>query len=321
MKRVLITGANGFVGNRLCGILPDRGYMVRAAVRQFHPAMNCNLQDRIAVGDISQGINWTKALQDVDCIVHLAARVHVMKDSTIDPLVEYRKINVDATLNLARHAAMAGVHRFIFISTIKVNGEQSSPGKPFTEKDIPAPCDPYGISKYEAEKQLRELADKTGMEMVFIRPVLVYGGGVKGNVASMMEYLCKGIPLPFGAIHNQRSLVALDNLIDLIITCINHPAAVNQTFFVSDGEDMSTTDLFRRMAKALDVSSKLVPVPEKLLMSGFIVLGQRALALRLLGSLQVDITKAKVLLGWSPPIKVEVALGDAAHFYLDSIHS
>jgi len=302
-------------------MLPERGYRIRAAVRQVVTSINCNIRDMVAVGDINQCTNWKKALQDVDCIVHLAARVHVMRESTIDPLAEYRKINVDATLNLARQAALADVHRFIFLSTIKVNGEQTSPGKPFTEEDIPAPSDPYGISKYEAEKKLRELADDTGMEVVIIRPVLVYGPGVKGNVVSMMEYLCKGIPLPFGAIHNQRSLVALDNLIDLIVTCINHPAAVNQTFFVSDGEDMSTTDLVKRMAKALNVSLKLVSVPERLLMFGAIILGRRALALRLLGSLQVDITKARVLLGWNPPIKVEAALRATAHFYLDSIRS
>jgi nucleoside-diphosphate-sugar epimerase len=283
--------------------------------------MNCNIRNRVAVGDISLATNWKNALQNVDCVVHLAARVHVMEDSSIDPLIKYRKINVDATLNLARQAAQAGVHRFIFISTIKVNGEQSSPGKPFTEKDVPAPIDAYSISKYEAEQELRKLADRTGMEVVVIRPVLVYGPGVKGNFASMMHYLCKGLPLPFGAIHNQRSLIALDNLVDLIITCIGHPAAANQIFFASDGEDMSTTDLFKRMAGALNLPLRLIPIPEKFLMLGATLLGKRALALRLLGSLQVDITKAQALLGWSPQVKVEKAFCDTAHFYLESVRS
>lgn len=320
MKRVLITGANGFVGSRLCRVLQERGYIIRAALRQVDPSINCNIRDRVAVGNIGQGTNWKKALHSVDCVVHLAARVHVMQDSTIDPLAEYRKINMDATLNLARQAALNGVHRFIFISTIKVNGEQTLPGKPFTEKDVPAPSDPYSISKYEAEKKLQELADDTGMEMVIIRPVLIYGPGVKGNVVSMMKYILKGIPLPFGAIHNQRSLVALDNLVDLICICVEHVAAANQVFLVSDGNDVSTTELFKRMAEALNVPSRLIPIPEKMLMLGASILGKQTLALRLLGSLQVDIAKAQELLGWSPPVKMKAALSETARHFLDNTH-
>ncbi len=321
MKRVLVTGANGFIGNRLCKVLLKSGYAVRAGFRQLNSSINCIIQDQVIVGDINLSTNWKNALQNVDCIVHLAARVHVMKDSAIDPLAEYRKVNVDGALNLARQAAQAGVHRFIFISTIKVNGEQTFPGRPFTEKDVPVPVDPYGISKYEAEKKLRALADETGMEVVIIRPVLVYGPGVGGNFASMMYYLCKGIPLPFGAIHNQRCLLALDNLVDLLVTCIDHPSAANQIFLVSDGKELSTTELLRRMATALNVPSRLIPIPEKLLMLGATILGKQAVVLRLLGSLQVDITKTRVFLGWSPPVRADEALHDAACHFLENSHS
>ena len=320
MKRVLVTGANGFVGNRLCRVLHEKGYIIRAAFRQVVPTINCCIRDRVAIGDISLGTNWEKSLHNMDCIVHLAARVHVMQDSTIDPLAEYRKINVDATLNLARQAAQTGVRRFIFLSTIKVNGEQTLPGKPFTEKDVPEPRDPYSISKYEAEKQLQELADETGMEMVIIRPVLVYGPGVKGNFASMMHYLRKGVPLPFGAIHNRRSLVALDNLVDLIFICIEHSAAANQVFLVSDGNDVSTTELFKQMAEALNLSSRLIPIPERLLMLGATILGKQAFALRLLGSLQVDISKAVDLLEWNPPVRMKEALRETARHFLENTH-
>jgi len=320
VKRVLVTGANGFVGNRLCRVLLKSGYAVRAVLRRSNSSIDCIIQDRVIVGDISLSANWKKALQNMDCIVHLAARVHVMKDSAIDPLAEYRKINVDATLNLARQAAQVGVHRFIFLSTIKVNGEQTQPGVPFTEKDIPAPADPYSISKYEAEKKLLKLAARTSMEVVIIRPVLVYGPGVKGNFASMMYYLYKGFPLPFGAIHNQRSLVALDNLVDLIEICINHPSAKNQVFLMSDGVDLSTTELFKQIAVALNVSPRLIPVPEKLLLLGATIFGKQALALRLLGSLQVDIAKAQALLGWNPPVKVDEAFRDAACHFLENVH-
>lgn len=321
MKRVLVTGANGFVGNRLCRVLPARGYRIRAAVRQAAASINCKIRDMVVVGDISRSTNWETSLDGVDCIIHLAARVHVMKDSAIDPLAEYRKVNVDGALNLARQAAQAGVHRFICISTIKVNGEQTFPGRPFTEENVPVPVDPYGISKYEAEKKLRALADETGMEVVIIRPVLVYGPGVGGNFASMMNYLCKGIPLPFGAIHNQRCLLALDNLVDLIVICIDHPSAANQIFLVSDGQELSTTELLRKMAMALNVPSRLMPIPEKLLMLGATILGKQAVALRLLGSLQVDITKTRVLLGWSPPVRAGEALHDTAIHFLENVRS
>jgi nucleoside-diphosphate-sugar epimerase len=241
-------------------------------------------------------------------VIHAAARAHIMKDEVADPLAEYRRVNVDGTLNLARQAAAAGVKRFIFISSIKVNGEQTPLGQPFTADDTPAPEDAYGISKWEAEQGLQQLATETGMEVVIIRPPLVYGPGVKGNFASMIKLVAKGLPFPLGAIHNQRSLVAVDNLVDLIITCIDHPVAANQVFLAGDGQDLSTTELLRGVAKAMGKPARLIPVPSSLLMLGATLLGKKAVAQRLLGSLQVDIAKARNLLGWEPPVSVEEGL-------------
>jgi len=231
-----------------------------------------------------------------------------MNDKDSDPLMEYRRVNVDGTINLARQAAEAGVRRFIFISSIKVNGEQTSFGRPFTAEDIPVPVDAYGISKYEAERGLLKISADTGLEVVIIRPPLVYGPGVKGNFSSMMRVVKKGFPLPLGAIKNKRSLVALDNLVDLIITCINHPAAANQVFLAGDGEDLSTTELLRGVAKAAGVSSRLIPVPASVLMFMASLVGKKEMAQRLLGSLQVDISKACDLLGWTPLLSVEEGL-------------
>ncbi len=252
----------------------------------------------------------------VEVVIHAAARVHVMHDESSDPLAEFRKVNVDGTLNLARQAAEAGVGRFIFISSIKVNGEGTPVGVPYVADGQAAPADPYGISKMEAEQGLRALAAETGMEVVIIRPTLVYGPGVKANFLNMMRWLHKGVPLPFGAIYNQRSLVALDNLVDLIVTCIDHPTAANQTFLVSDGEDLSTTELLRRMGVALGKPARLLPVPSRLLEAGAAMLGKQALAQRLCGSLQVDISKTRELLNWSPPVSVDEALRKTAEHFL-----
>ena len=222
------------------------------------------------------------------------------------------------TLNFARQAASAGVNRFVFLSSIKVNGEQTQFGQRYTPNDTPNPSDPYGISKCEAEEGLRRIAEETGMEVVIIRPPLVYGPGVKANFLSMMRWLSKGVPLPLGAIRNQRSLVALDNLLDFIHTCLDHPAAANQTFLVSDGEDISTTDLLRRLAHALNVPARLLPVPQGLLEWGAKMLGRGDLSQRLCASLQVDISKARTLLGWQPPVTVDMALRRTAEHFLNS---
>lgn len=313
--RVLLTGANGFVGRALqARLLADGVYEVSSAQRQL-PAKHVAGVQYFQAPSLGLEAEWLQALIAVDVIIHCAARVHVMDEQSSDPLTEFRRVNVDGTLRLARQAALAGVKRFIFLSSIKVNGECSNSGSPYLTDAKPAPTDSYGISKMEAEQGLRALAVETGMQVVIIRPVLIYGPGVKANFLSMMRWLYKGVPLPFGALDNSRSLVALDNLVDLIVTCIDHPAAANQTFLVSDGEDLSTTELLRRMGVALGKPAHLLPVPSRLLEVGAAMLGKQALAQRLCGSLQVDISKTHDLLGWSPPVGVDEALRrTAAHF-------
>jgi UDP-glucose 4-epimerase len=225
-------------------------------------------------------------------------------------------VNLEGTIALARQAVKFGVKRFIFISSIKVNGEETIIGKPFTADDEPAPRDPYGVSKAEAEQALLGLAATTGMEVVIIRPVLVYGPGVKANFRMLMKWLSKGIPLPLGLVRNKRSLVALDNLVDLIITCIDHPAAANQVFLVSDGEDLSTTELLQRVGKALGKSARLIPVPACLINIAAMLIGKREVSKRLLGSLQVDISKTCKLLDWAPPVSVDEALKRTTQSFL-----
>ena len=264
------------------------------------------------IGDLTATTNWSAALEGAFAVLHCAARVHVMADASANPLDEFRRVNVQGTLALARQSAAAGVRRFVFISSIKVNGESTQAGQPFTADDMPAPLDAYGISKMEAEQGLRKLSSQTGMEVVMIRPPLVYGPGVKANFAAMMRGLQRGLPLPLGAIYNQRSLVALDNLVDLIVTCISHPAAANQTFLVSDGEDVSTTELLRRMGQALGKPARLLPVPASWLQLAATVVGKRGVAQRLCGSLQVDIEKTRQLLDWTPPLTLDQGLKKAA---------
>ena len=308
---ILVTGATGFIGKQLCLYAATKGVQVRKALRSSVSDLNS-----IVVGELGPEIAWSQALRDIDVVVHLAARVHVMHETITDPLTEFRRINVDTTLNLARQAVDAGMRRFIFISSIKVNGEGTPLNQPYTADDVSSPLDLYGISKHEAELELMKIAAETGLEVVIIRPVLVYGPGVKANFLSMMQWLYKGIPLPLGAIHNKRSLVALDNLVDLIVTCIDHPAAANQTFLVSDGEDLSTTELLQRMAVALGKPARLLPVPAWLLKSGAALVGKGNMAQRLLGSLQVDIRKTREVLGWSPPVSVDEALQRTAEDFL-----
>jgi UDP-glucose 4-epimerase len=315
--KILVTGASGFVGSALCGRLVHDGWVVRAVARDLNRLEKLSGAgiEKFQIGKIGRETKWNNALAGVDCVVHLAARVHVMHDTDGNPLAAYRLVNTEGTINLARQAAAAGVRRFVFISSVKVNGEETSPGQPFTEEDKPAPLDPYGISKLEAEQGLRDLATAAGMEVVIIRPPLVYGPGVKANFLTMMRWLNKGVPLPFGALDNRRSLVALDNLVDFIITCIDHPAAANQTFLVADGEDLSTTELLHRLSHALGKSPLLLPVTAGLLEAGAALLGKRAVAQRLCGSLCVDISKAREVLGWEPPVSVDQELRDTARAY------
>lgn len=313
--RILLTGATGFLGRALLKELLYREHEVTAAVRHASPVVK-GLRSYPIV-DIGGTTDWLPALQGIEVVVHAAARVHVVRERHPDPLAEYRHVNVDGTLRLARQAVASGVRRFVFISSIKVNGESTLLGKPFLAGDVPAPEDPYGVSKLEAEQGLMRLADEAGMELVIIRPPLVYGPGVKANFLSMMRWLHKGVPLPFGAIHNRRSLVALDNLVDLIVTCIEHHAAANQAFLVSDGEDLSTSELLRRMGAVLGRPARLLPVPSWLLQAGAAALGKQALSQRLCGSLQVDIGKTRELLGWTPPLSIDEALRKTAKHFLE----
>ncbi|MFS2100296.1 UDP-glucose 4-epimerase family protein [Variovorax sp. Varisp85] len=329
--RVLVTGATGFVGSELirrlmttgssgvssAGAMSVASFEIVAGVRQQSRRLPASIEQR-AVGDLSSGTDWSEALRGTHAVVHCAARVHVMQDTAEDPLSAFRSVNVEGTLNLARQAAAAGVRRFVFVSSIKVNGEATAVGRPFRVDDAPAPQDAYGISKHEAEAGLRQLAIDSGMEVAIVRPPLVYGRGVGANFRAMMGAVARRLPLPLGRIeHNRRSMVALGNLVDLLVTCISHPAAANRIFLVSDDEDLSTSQLLRRLGQAMGRPARLLPVPVSWLELGAAVLGRRSVAQRLCGSLQVDISDTKQRLGWAPPLSVEEGLKRAAEGYLN----
>lgn len=306
--RLLITGASGFLGsallNDLQGIFP-----LRAVLRQEGASKVLPSGIETVKASLSGNQDWSKALFGISAIVHCGARVHVMNDQAQDPLAEFRLVNVEGTLQLATQAAQAGVKRFIFISSIKVNGESTVLNHPYTADNPPAPQDPYGISKMEAEDGLRELSSRTGMEVVIIRPPLIYGSGVRANFASMMRSLKQGIPLPFGGVtNNRRSLVYIGNLIDLIRVCIDHPKAANQTFLVSDDEDVSTSTLLQRLANVLGKPARLVNLSPEIIKLAAKFIGKSVVADRLCGSLQVDITKTKQLLDWKPKFSLDEGL-------------
>ena len=302
---VLVTGASGFVGQAVCAQL-SRRFNIRAATRSATTPVGGYAS--IATGATNNTTDWTAALRGQDVVIHLVARVHVMKDLSRDPLAEFRAVNVAGSLNLARQAAEAGVTRMVFVSSVKVNGEYSLLGQPFTEDSVPAPADFYGVSKLEAEIALRGLAQETGMELAIIRPPLVYGPGVKANFAALLRAVKAGWPLPLGKIANRRSLVGLDNLVSFIETCAVHPQAAGQTFLVSDGNDLSTPELIRRLALAAKVPARLWPVPAWLLETGAAAVNKGGGVRRLCGNLQVDISKARNLLGWLPPFSVDEGL-------------
>ena len=306
--RILVTGANGMLGRALVAqLMHDPRYVVRAAVRYVSDALPAGV-DVVEIGDMTAHPDWSKALQEVDVVVHVAARAHVMSDTATSPLQEYRRVNTAATIELAQKAAESGVQRFLFVSSIKVNGEATELGAPFIS-DAPAmPQDAYGVSKMEGEQGVQQVAHATGMAYVVVRPPLIYGPGVKANFEVMMRWLDMGIPLPLATIHNKRSLVALDNLVDMLVTCIEHPSAANQTFLVSDGEDLSTPELLRRLSAAMGRSARLFPMPEAVLRFSAMLLDRSDMAQRLCGSLQVDISKTCQQLGWHPTITVDEGL-------------
>jgi nucleoside-diphosphate-sugar epimerase len=308
---VLVTGAYGFVGSAVCLQLAHDGINVRPVVRNLRSIAPFPNFLPAVIADFELSPDWSSALGGVSDVLHLAARVHVIDDQSADPLDVYRRVNVAGTLNLASQAAQKGVRRFVFVSSIKVNGETSRPGQPFTADDLPSPLDPYAVSKLEAEQGLREIEAQTGMQVVIVRPPLVYGPGVKANFAALMRWVARGVPLPFGSINNVRSMVALDNLVDLLVRCIKHPAAAGQTFLVSDGEDVSTTELLHRTAHAMGKKAFLFPVPAWVLEQAASMLGKRELANRLCSSLQIDISKTRRLLGWNPPLKLDQGLKKA----------
>jgi nucleoside-diphosphate-sugar epimerase len=318
--RVLVTGATGFVGHAVIARLAsDSAWQIRVAARRDMPDLPAGMKS-VVVGDLAPDTDWSRAVSEIDVIMHAAARVHVLRDKSADSLAVFRRVNVEGTLALAEHAARAGARRFIFLSSIKVNGEETVPGFPFTPEDAANPLDAYAISKFEAEVGLKQISTASGLEIVIIRPPLVYGPGVRANFLSMMTWLYKGVPLPFGAAtHNKRSLVALDNLVDLILTCVDHPAAGNQTLLVSDGEDLSTAELLTRMGAALGRPARLIAIPSSLLISTAKLVARRDLARRLLGSLQVDITTTRELLGWHPPLSVDDGLERTAHHFLEQL--
>jgi nucleoside-diphosphate-sugar epimerase len=311
MKRVLVTGANGFVGSALCQQLRLRNLPVVAAVRARPDAL------QVEVGDIDAATDWRAALQGCDTVMHLAARVHVMNDTSRDPLQEYRSVNVEGSLNLARQAAALGVRRFVFVSSVKVNGEQSG-ALPFSAASTPEPSDPYGQTKLEAEIGLRALATQCGLELSIVRPPLVYGPGVGANFRKLLRLVDSGMPLPFACASGRRSLVALENLVDLLICCGQHPDAAGGTFMVSDGNDLTIAELCSEIALAMHKKARLVPVPIGLMRALARLVGKGAVADRLLGALQVDLAPTRSRLGWRPVVSSRAAVAGCVQHYLTS---
>lgn len=312
---VLLTGVGGFVGAALHKQLEK---MSGLGVRYTGRSLKCEAVNDYHVADLTPGTNWEPIVSGINVIIHCAARVHIMDDNVNDPLAEFRTVNVEGTLNLALQAEKAGVRRFIFISSIKVNGEGTTQNQMYRESDAPKPEDEYGLSKCEAEIALLELAKNSNMDVVIIRPPLVYGPAVKGNLLSLLKLAKTGFPLPLGAIHNRRSMVYVGNLVDLIIRCIDHPDAANQVFLVSDNRDLSTTELLRMIRADMNLPVRLLPVPSALLHLVGRLTGKSQVIERLCGSLQVDVSKAHKLLEWKPPFSVEEGMREMVGHFLST---
>ena len=315
MKKILVTGATGFIGKPLCAKLLADGFQVRAAVWREESDVGLPVGIEISLIDsIGSDTDWAQALAGIDTIIHLAARVHVMAEKVADPLSAYRLVNVAGAERLARLAGASGVKRMVFMSSVKVQGEESLTR--YTEQDTPAPLDPYGVSKLEAEENLKGVVAETGLEVVFVRPPLVYGPGVRANFYKLMDIVARGLPLPFGSVNNARSMIYLGNLIDAVILCAKHPHAAGQTFLVSDGEDISTPDLIRRIASALNCSARILSFPSGLLRLLGRLIGKTAVMDRLLGSLVVADTKIREELGWTPPFTMAEGLMETGKWYM-----
>jgi nucleoside-diphosphate-sugar epimerase len=306
--RILITGANGFVGRSLCSAFLREGHLVRGAIRQSVSDVFPYGVEYVQVGEINETTDWSAALAGIDVLVHLAARVHVMHDTAADPLTEFQRVNTAGTEHLAISAAANGVKRLVYVSSIKVNGEETQGEGKFSELDVPSPQDPYGISKWKAELVLHRVASETGLEVVIVRPPLVYGPGVKGNFASMLKVLSWRIPIPLASVANHRDLVYVENLSDALVVCATHPAAVEQTYLISDGEAISTPDLLRQLASAMGYKIYLLPFPLSWLRALAKIFGKSDQAGRLLGSLQVDSGKIRSQLDWRPPYTIAQGL-------------
>jgi len=303
--KIAVTGANGFIGRALCNALFLRGQPVRALVRKA-PTDNC--YETMVVGDVASDTDWSIALAGIDCVIHCAARAHVLSESAANPLEAFRAVNLRATQRLAKRAASVGVRRLIFLSSIGVLGVRTNGRPPFSVRDTPDPPENYGISKWEAEQALWEIAQSTGLEVVVVRPPLVYGPGVRANFLRLMQLVDKGVPLPLGGVDNSRSLIGLENLVDLIVRCIDHPAAPGQTFLVSDGQDISTTELILELAKTMDRPVRLLSLPRAWLRFAAWGVGRLAEVDRLTDSLRVDIRHTCETLDWQPPISLQTGL-------------
>ena len=314
--RVLVTGATGFVGRSLCTRLLAAGCVVRGTLlADEYPVSLVKGAGPVPIDPLGPVTPWQHAVGDIDTIIHLAARVHVMDDPAADPLTEFRTVTTEGTKHLAREAANAGVKRLVFVSSIKVNGEDSP--TPYSETSRAQPADPYGISKWEAEQALREIGAETGLQVIIVRPTLVYGPGVKANFLNMMKILSRGIPLPLASIRNTRSLIYVGNLVDALVACVTHPEAAGKTYLVSDGEDISTPDLIRRAASALGVPALLLPFPPSLMLLAGKLTGKGAAVNRLMGSLTVDSSKIRRELGWRPPFTMDEGLRETASWFKD----
>lgn len=316
LNSLLVTGANGFVGRALCECAVRQGCRVKGAVRTA-----CMLPlgvEQVAVGAVNEETGWAAALQDVEVVIHLAARAHVMDETAVDPLAEFRRVNTEGTERLARCAAASGVKRLVYVSTIKVNGEQTLEGQKFTEADPPAPQDPYAVSKWEAEQILHRMASETGMEVVIVRPPLVYGPGVKGNFLRLLTAVSRGIPFPLASVNNKRSLIYVGNLAEALIACAVHPAAAGNTYLVSDGEDTSTPALIRLIASCLGKHARLHPFPIIGLQLLGKISGKSAAIERMVGSLCVSSSLIHKELGWKPVYSLQQGMQATGHWYSHS---